>query len=72
MSTFHERKAERTAYLTKYVYGWKLVKCVACNGSGFYDYGRNGKTPKCSGCDGTGKTRVSPADYPRYKEMESR
>lgn len=30
-------------------------KCVACNGSGYYDTQRNGKTPKCGSCEGTGK-----------------
>lgn len=70
MSTFHERKAQRTAYLTKFVYGWKLVKCGACNGSGFYDHSRNGKTPKCSNCEGSGKARVSPQEYAMAKELE--
>lgn len=57
MSTFHERKAERIARFEKYVKGWKLVKCTACNGSGYYD---NHGSPACSGCDGTGKTREKP------------
>lgn len=30
------------------------VKCIACNGSGYYDTQRNGKTPKCGSCEGTG------------------
>ncbi len=29
----------------------KLVKCLACNGTGYYDH--NG-SPKCSSCNGTG------------------
>ncbi len=60
MSTFHERKAERIAYFEKYVKGWRLVKCTACNGSGYYDHDGS---PPCSGCDGTGKERVPPNDY---------
>lgn len=49
---FHERKAARTDYYMRFVYGWKLRKCVACNGSGRYDSNRS---PKCSSCNGTGK-----------------
>ena len=60
MSTFAERKAERTKYFDKYAKGWAKVKCVACNGSGRYDHDGS---PKCSGCDGTGKVSVSPTDY---------
>ena len=30
----------------------KSCKCIACNGSGYYD--TNG-SPKCSSCKGTGK-----------------
>ena len=52
--TFAERKAERKEYFEKYVYKKKLVKCIACNGSGYYDH--NG-SPKCEGCNGTGKKR---------------
>jgi len=66
MSTFHERKAERKAHKEKNVLGWKLVKCVACNGSGRYD--SNG-SPKCSSCEGTGKCRVSPEQYEFYKRL---
>lgn len=57
MSTFHERKAERKDYYMKYVYGWKLRHCTACNGSGYYD---NCGSPRCGACDGTGKERVQP------------
>lgn len=43
-------KARRAyAYFT-YEYGWKLRKCTACNGSGYYD---DDGSPKCGGCDGT-------------------
>lgn len=41
----------------KYVYGWKLRTCVACNGSGYYDHN---DSPRCGGCDGTGKERYKP------------
>lgn len=57
MSTFHERKAERAEYYRRFVHGLKLEKCVACNGSGYYD---NTGSPPCSSCGGTGKTRVRP------------
>jgi len=51
-SEFQKAKAERRANFFKYVYGWKKRKCSACNGSGYYD-ARN--SPKCGGCEGTGK-----------------
>lgn len=54
MSTYHERKAERKAHYEKYIKGWKLRPCVACNGSGRYDHN---KSPRCGSCDGTGKER---------------
>lgn len=54
MSTWLERKQERREHYAKYVHGWKLVKCIACNGSGRYD---NTGSPKCGCCDGTGKVR---------------
>lgn len=52
MSSFHERKKQRTEYYEKFVKGWKQRKCCACNGSGRYDH--NG-SPSCGGCGGTGK-----------------
>ncbi len=54
---FRERKKRRKEYLEKYVFGWKLKECTACSGSGRYDH--NG-SPKCGGCDGTGKERYRP------------
>lgn len=56
---FRQRKANRTEHYFKYQYKWKIEKCVACNGSGRYD---NTNAPKCSSCDGTGKTRIPPKD----------
>lgn len=56
---FLERKAERKKYYEKYVYGWKLQKCIACNGSGRYDSWRS---PPCGACDGTGKERYKDED----------
>jgi len=50
--TFQERKRRRTEYYMRFVYKKKLVKCAACNGSGYYD---NDGSPSCSSCDGTGK-----------------
>lgn len=57
MSTFHERKKQRTEYYNKYVKGWRLQECTACNGSGYYD---SDDSPECAGCDGTGKERYNP------------
>lgn len=54
---FHERKKERTEYYNRFIKGWKLVKCGACNGSGKYD--TNG-SPDCSWCNGTGTERRPP------------
>lgn len=66
MSTFQERKAERKARNERFVYGWKLRKCTACNGSGYYD---SCGSPPCSGCDGTGKEsyKPDPAEMPPPK-----
>lgn len=52
--TYHERKQKRREHYARYVHGWKLRKCAACNGSGHYD---NTRSPPCSACDGTGKER---------------
>ena len=52
--TFRARKADRTAYFWKFMYGWKLRGCSACNGSGYYDH--NG-SPPCGACEGSGKER---------------
>lgn len=57
MCNFHERKVRRTEYYQRFVFGWKLRPCTACNGSGYYDH--NG-SPKCSSCNGTGKERYKP------------
>lgn len=53
MSSFHDRKAERTKSFHQTA-GLKLVVCCACNGTGYYD---NNGSPKCGCCDGTGKIR---------------
>ncbi|BEI26156.1 hypothetical protein D6V10_07835 [Vibrio cholerae] len=55
MSTFNERKASRKEYYFRFIYGWILVPCAACNGSGYYD--SNG-SPPCGSCDGSGKERI--------------
>jgi DnaJ-class molecular chaperone len=51
-SNFNERKAFRRQHYYRFVYGWRLRPCSACNGSGRYDSWRN---PRCGACDGTGK-----------------
>lgn len=55
--SFRARKAARTEYNKRFVYGWKLRPCYACNGSGRYD---SSGSPPCGGCDGTGKERYKP------------
>lgn len=52
MTTFKERKIWRTEYYNKFIKGWKLRPCGACNGSGYYD---NDGSPECGACGGTGK-----------------
>lgn len=55
---YFERKQKRTEWFFKYVYKNKLVTCTACNGSGYYDNtDQHGRTPECSSCEGTGKTK---------------
>ena len=63
--TFASRKQERATYYFRFVHGWRLVKCVACNGSGYYD---DTGSPRCSSCEGTGKERLSPGDYQQRKD----
>lgn len=57
MSSFHERKKQRTERFGKYIKGWKDAPCTACNGSGYYDYNNS---PKCGACNGTGKVKRKP------------
>lgn len=57
---FKDRKKLRKEYFEKYVKGWKLRPCTACNGSGYYDNSIKGTIPKCGSCDGTGKERYIP------------
>ena len=64
MCSFHERKAARTKEYMKNQYGWKLVTCGACAGSGRYDHNGN---PKCGWCGGTGKTREAPSEQKEIK-----
>lgn len=53
---------------------WKELeeagKCVACAGSGLYDYrDKRGRMPKCASCGGTGREEVdkaSPTVYSSY------
>ena len=68
---FKSRKAARTAYYKRFIEGWKLIPCSACNGSGWYDNtDKHGRQPKCGCCEGTGKERVSPTEYQRHFEAE--
>ncbi len=56
-STFRERKAARKQHFERYVKGWKLRPCSACDGSGYYEADGS---PPCGACDGTGKERYKP------------
>lgn len=56
-NNYQERKQGRIEHYKRFVEGWKLIKCSACNGSGRYD---NEGSPECWSCDGTGKERVPP------------
>lgn len=63
ISDYHKRKQIRKEYYLKYVYGWCLYTCSACNGSGYYD---NTNSPVCSNCNGSGKERYpGPKAYPK-------
>ena len=66
MQTFKERKALRADYYNRFVHGWKLRNCTACNGSGHYD--SNG-SQRCGCCDGTGKERYKP-EAPKMPNAE--
>lgn len=59
---YWKRKEARKRYYERFIKGWKLRPCRACNGSGYYDH--NG-SPPCQGCDppGSGKER--------YREEEN-
>lgn len=52
--TFHERKKDRTEFYNRFIKGWRLKECTACNGSGLYD---NTGSPFCGNCGGSGKER---------------
>jgi DnaJ-class molecular chaperone len=58
LMTYQERKAARVEHYHRFVSGWKMRPCSACNGSGHYDH--NG-SPPCGSCEGTGKGRYNPA-----------
>lgn len=50
-----DRKKIRKFWFDTYIYKNKKVKCIACNGSGYYDHSFHGRAPKCGSCNGTGK-----------------
>lgn len=54
---YHERKAIRREHYLRCVFGWKLVTCPACAGSGYYDAAGS---PKCGYCEGAGRIRQKP------------
>lgn len=54
-------KAARTEYYNKYIDGNKMKTCLACSGSGYYDFqSSRGVARKCGSCSGTGKERSVP------------
>lgn len=57
ISNYHIRKQKRVEHYFRYIYKNKLVKCMSCNGSGYYDHFIGGRTPKCDSCNGLGKVR---------------
>ena len=61
--TYKERKAERKKWYEKHKFGWRLRKCGACNGSGYYDH--NG-SPPCGACEGSGKEEYPGPKSPLY------
>lgn len=48
-------KQQNTEHYFRFVYGWRLYTCGACNGSGYYDVARS---PPCSSCEGSGQVRL--------------
>jgi len=61
--SFRERKQQRIEYFLNHVFGWRLRKCTACDGTGRFD---NTGSPKCTACNGTGKER-----YPGPKAIKN-
>jgi DnaJ-class molecular chaperone len=67
---YRDRKHERTRQYFKYIYGWRLRTCIACNGSRYYD---TDNSPPCGACDGTGKERYrGPKALPAQLLLEER
>jgi len=64
---FKERKEERKKMYEKHEFGWRLRKCGACNGSGYYDH--NG-SPPCVACEGTGKEEYPGPKSPLYNPKD--
>ena len=52
-SEFQQMKEHRAHHYYTFVFGFKRVKCLACNGSGYYDHHGS---PPCDSCEGTGKS----------------
>lgn len=63
--SFYERKKARTEFYEKWVKGWKLRACSACNGSGYYDHDGS---PECDACDGSGKESYHPQTEENWAE----
>jgi DnaJ-class molecular chaperone len=52
--TYQERKEARREHFRRFVFGWRLRPCSACNGSGRYDHDGS---PPCGACRGSGRER---------------
>jgi DnaJ-class molecular chaperone len=63
MTTYLERKEHRRQHFIRFIKGWRLVRCDACNGSGRFD---NTGSPACGSCEGAGKVRVSPQQWAEW------
>ena len=56
--TWLKEKQKRIEHFNKYIFGWRLHRCGACSGTGYYDHTGS---PPCGACEGTGKTRYKSA-----------
>lgn len=67
-NNFLTRKAERREEYFNRRYGWRQCACLACNGSGKYDWATRGKCPKCGCCNGTGLMKFKGLTSLEFKE----
>lgn len=65
---FLSRKSERRKDYFCRRYGWRQCACLACNGSGKYDWARRGRIPDCSSCNGTGRSLFKALSSLEFRE----